>query len=421
MVGTLFSVIIGIYLFFHPLKLNVNADAQTIAVILFIVGTLTLFTALLITLFSWAPLQLAEQNTTPGVIRTFSEDKHLKLTTSLIIGFVILTYVFCIDLLFLKTFNTTYLLIAWTIILGIAIDFVRHLLHRVMNFLDPVHVIDFFGKKAQETIRRSDFKAACEWIDTFSDVAMKAISKHHTSLSTASIDHMRTLIRDYLALEKNIHFNDEEEKDVSHVNYTLFYLFQQVEMIFEAALKAGLEPVCSHLVTMLGKTAIYCAKFDLSLANYPLFYIGKLSYEAQKKGLQEVGNRAGPTMLEVSKTIVSEVDIQYIEIKETFSTIVDNLHRIAKETFRNDKSTNINLLMQPFLELKKLFQTEKLAAHQDTPVITNQIDQVLNEFTALETVLNTLPPIPDMEKERERMEKEQETPQSKESPQEPES
>lgn len=322
MVGTLFSVLVAIYLFFNPLPEDAVANGGIFAAVLFTIGTLTLLVALSITLFAWTPLQMAEQNATPGVIRAFIGDRHLRLTTSLIILFLIVTYVFGIDLLFIHHLPTTYLLMTWTILLGVSVDFVRHLLHRVMNYLDPVHVIDLFGQKAAESVRKSDFKGACEWFDTFSEIAMKGLSKHNASVALNSVDKLRVVSKDYLAQVKNIHFNDETERG-DHVNYTLFYLFQRVEMIFDAALKRKVEPLCSYIITMLGKIAIYCAKFDISVAHYPLFYLGKLTNEAQLKGLQEVGNRATLTMLEVSRLIVNEVDLQYVDIKEAFLTILE--------------------------------------------------------------------------------------------------
>lgn len=413
MVGTLFSVLVAIYLFFNPLPDDVVSNGGSFAAVLFIIGALTILVALFITLFAWTPLQMAEQNATPGVIRAFTEDRHLRLTTSLIIIFLIITYVFGIDLLLIHKLPPTYLLMTWTILLGISVDFVRHLLHRIMNYLDPVHVIEFFGEKAGESVRKSDFKGACEWFDTFSEIAMKGLSKHNASIALNSVDKLRLVSKDYLAQVKNIHFNDEAERG-DHVNYTLFYLFQRVEMIFETALQQKVEPLCSYIITMLGKIAIYCAKFDISVAHYPLFYLGKLSNAAQQKGLQEVGNRATLTMLEVSKVIINEVDLQYVDIKETFLTIVNNMHEIAEETFRNDKDTNISLLTQPFYQLKELFQQGNLTSHQDTPIIMANIDQVINEFNTLETVLNTMPPIPEMEKEKEKMEQKIEAPESEE-------
>jgi len=54
------------------------------------------------------------------------------------------------------------------------------------------------------------------------------------------------------------------------------------------------------------------------MASYPLHYLGKFAKRAQKEGIQEVGNRATLTLLEVSKVIIEEINIEYVEIKDPF-------------------------------------------------------------------------------------------------------
>ena len=55
--------------------------------------------------------------------------------------------------------------------------------------------------------------------------------------------------------------------------------------------------------------------------------------------------------------------------------------------------------MQPFKDLRALFQSEKAKDHQDTPVILQNIDRVLGEFEALQMVMSTIPPIPNISEE----------------------
>jgi len=310
-----------------------------------------------------------------------------------------------VDILFLDQFSKKYMLVIWTLLLGIAVDFLHHHLKRVMDFLDPFHVVEFFSGSAQECIRDSKEAELCGWIDTLSETSVKAISRNSTSLSLLAADKLRLIARNYLGVAKGITYHADEDRSkfggADHVSYTLFYLFQRMELIFDKALKEKLEPVCSKIVTTLGKICIYGAKYDITLASYPVYYIGKLTAKAQYKGLQEVGNRATLTLLEVSKVIVDEVDLQYVEIKETFLTIINNMHEIAKDTFKNDKTVNIRIITQPFYELRELFQSEKMANHQDTPSIISNIDLVLDEFTTLETVMTTMPPVSQMVKERE--------------------
>ncbi len=406
MVGTLFSLLIAIFIYLNPIPEDAISQSAIFPVILFSVGVLFIVVQTLITVFAWAPLQKAEQNITPRVMHAFKQDRHLRITAALLMIFLVFTYLVALDLFYTHKIDPTYLIMSWTILLGISVDFVHHLLVRVMGYLDPFNVIDLLGNSALESVRKSKFQETCDWIDTFSETSMKAISRNSTSLALMALDKNREIAKTYLEVAKSIAFHEEElEGKGNHVNYTLFYLFQRLEMVFEKAARNKLEPVCSTLITLLGKIAIYCAKYDVSVAHYPLYYVGKFALDAQSKGMAEVGNRATLTLLEVSKVIIKETDIQYIEIKELFITVIDNMDEIAKETFRNDKEIAISLLTQPFIDLKKLFSQEKIASHQDTPIIIQSIDRVIDEFATLETVMNTLPPIPKMEKEKEKIEK----------------
>lgn len=405
MIGTFFSLIIAILLYIYPLPAEAVTNSPYLAVTMFVIAAFFILTQTAITLFAWTPLQKTEQNLTPRVMEAFKHDRNLRVTNLFLLLFLFFTYLVVIDILFLDQFSKQHLLIIWTLLLGIAVDFLHHHLRRVMDFLDPFHVVEFFSRSAQECVRGSKEAELCGWIDTLSETAVKAISRNSTSLSLLATDKLRLIARNYLEVAKGITYHADEDKSkfggADHVSYTLFYLFQRMELIFEKALKEKLEPICSKIVTTLGKICIYGAKYDISLASYPIYYLGKFTGKAQFEGLQEVGNRATLTLLEVSKVIINEVDLQYVEIKEPFLSIIDNMHEIAKESFRKDKTMNIRILTQPFYELRELFQSGKLANHQDTPSIISNIDIVLNEFTTLETVMTTMPPVPQMMKERE--------------------
>jgi hypothetical protein len=110
--------------------------------------------------------------------------------------------------------------------------------------------------------------------------------------------------------------------------------------------------------------------------------------------MQEAGNRATLTLLEVCKVIIEEINLQYVDIKDPFLSVITYMRDIAKDAFRKDKSVNIKVLIMPFNDLKKLFKNEKIASHQDAKAILQSIDHVLEEFSMLESVMNTLPPMP---------------------------
>jgi len=355
---------------------------------------------------------------TPRLMEMFQRDHLVHYSHSIVFFFFLLSFGVAIEITALHLFPANFVLIVWVIFLGITIDCLYHVMKRVIRYLNPLHVISFFSGSAQKSIRAANEQDLCDWIDTLSETAIKAISRSSISLSLLAIDKLRSIARNYLHMAKGITYHEgqkstQKEKKPGigeHVSYTLFYLFQRLELIFNKALQEKLEPVCSALITILGKISIYGAKFDVSMISYPLHYLGKLAKKAQLNQLPEVANHATLTMLESSKVIVKDVDLQYMEIKESFLSMITHMHEIAKETFRQDKTISIQMLTHPFHELSKLFKGEKMASHQDTPDILKGIDRVLEEFATLETVLQTLPPISDLMKEEVERERKKETP-----------
>ena len=187
--------------------------------------------------------------------------------------------------------------------------------------------------------------------------------------------------------------NRDLGQDADEVSYILFYLFQRLEFLHENALQKKLEPICSNIITDLSKISLSAAKFDLSLTGYPVYFIGKLTNKSQAHGQAEVGVKATFALLEIAKTIINEIPFSpETDLKTPFTSIISNMNDIGKAAFKADKTINVKVLSQPFLDLKEMFKNEKVAGHQDTPAILAQIDQVLGEYEAL--VMRSMPPIP---------------------------
>jgi hypothetical protein len=410
MIGIFFSFIVAMILYLNPLPLEGLIGSGYIAIIMFSVAAFFFAAQIAITVFAWAPLQKIEESLTPRVMELFKKDVNLRLTNHFLIFFLFVTFILTIEISLLNQLNKQIALVIWTLLLGITIDLLHRHFKRVMDYLDPFYIVETFARSAHECILSAKEAELCGWIDSLSEASIKSASRHSSSLTFLTIEKLREIAKNYLDVAKGITYHAEEDKSkfggADHVSYILFYLFQRMELVFDKALKEKLEPTCSKIITILGKIAIYGAKYDITLAAYPLYYLGKLTEKAQHKNLQDVGNRATATLLEVAKVIVKDVDLRYVEIKEAFLTLTNTMHSVAKNTFRNDKSINIRILSQPFYELMELFKSEKIADHQDTPSILNNIELVLNEFSTLETVMSTLPPISELTKERKAAEEE---------------
>lgn len=404
MIGTIFSIIIAVLLLLNPMLEQSNINVTLLSVAMIAAATLFLFVIPAGIALSWLPLQKAEQNATPRILEMYRKDTYIRLTTAWLILFPLATFALAIDALYMNILDKKLLFAIWIVLLGIAIDATHQRFKRVLSYLNPFSVIEMFTKEAKECIQNERELDLCHWIDALSEIAIKAIQRHSTSLSNASLYEQQQIARLFFQSSKSIshHTQDKQSKElgiIDKVSYTMFYLYQRLELEFDKALKNNLEPTCSQIIVILGKITVDAAKYDISMASPPLHFLGKFAKKAQENDLSETVLKASCTLLEVARTIINDIDITYLEIKDPFLTIINSMEELAKGAFRKDKAMNISLLIQPFLELKEMFSTDKLKQHQDGPIIIQNIDRVLGEFEALQMVMNTLPTIPNVMKE----------------------
>lgn len=405
MTGTLASLIIALGLIFYP-GIETKQNIEFFGIIAFLVGTLFLLFQNLSLALAFGPLQKAEQNITPRIIQRFNQDGLIKFTHFWLALFPLLSYLAAVDSFFLNLVKKNILLAIWAVLLGISIDCLHLYYKRILNYLNPFAAIKMFSQTAMKDIQNDREIELCDCLDALSEIAIKAIDRTNISLCTLSINESQNLIRHFLESSKSIGHasQDKDTKTLGitdKVSYTLFYLFQRLDMINDKALEKKFETICTNLITILGKIAVDAAKYDLSMASYPLFYLNKFAKKAIEHKLPEVGTKATLVLIEVSKVIVKDVDIKYSDLKDPFLAIINHLEEIAKETFRQNKSISIGLLSQPFKELKEIFNDPKVSNHQDQPVIIQDIDRVINEFAALEAVMSAMPPIPKISEEEE--------------------
>lgn len=399
MAGTIFSLIIGLFLIFSPYPSEINPNPFLMSVTMISVATVFLLLLPLAYALGWGPLQQTEHHSSPHILEMFRKDRRIQLCGIWMVLFPLATYLFALVLISNVIKNNTILLAIWFVMLGITCDVVIHFMRRVYRYLNPFSSLEMFADEAKECIQDERELDLCDWIDAISEVTNKSIATGSTSLAFEGLNKLQQSARLFLVSSKSIshHEQDSQTKDVGitdKVSYTMFYLYQRLELIFHKALEKKLEPICSHIITIFGKIAIDAAKYDISMASPPLRNLGKLAIEAQDSKLNDVGLKASCILLEVAKVILTEIDITYLELQEPFLSIINSLEELAKGIFRQNKNMSIALLKQPFYDLKQLFATGKAATHQDTPIIVQNIDRVIGEFDALDLVLRTIPPIP---------------------------
>lgn len=345
---------------------------------------------------SFSPMQSAEQNLTPRLLELYRKDTWLFCAIGGVVAFSFFSVLLALNQEFLHLISPFISLSVWILIFGVALDLFIFIWRRSLKYLNPFQVVGLISQSATKNIQENKDVELCESIDALSEIAIRSIKNTNTSLSLEAISEIRQIARVFLGSSKSI-VHEEEDPALKQlgvrdsVAFVLFYILQRFETIHDHALEKKLEPICSSVVTGLGKIAVYAADYDITLTSYPLHFMHKLALRSLNGGLPEVGVKATLALVEMAKGIVSAKNVDYMELQPPFLSIINTLQAVAKDTFRLDKSTKVQVLLQPFFELRELFKSEKMANHQDTPVILQNIDRVIAEFETLETVLKTMP------------------------------
>lgn len=396
-IATIISVIFAI--FYSITGLTRDLESNVLVGILFLtLGSLLIFVQMLIVSSALSPMQTSNQMISPRVILLFKKDRHMKWVIALITFLALISYVFAFDVFSFQFFNKKSLLIIWLIVTGISLDGLNYYSRRILGYLDPFNVITLISREANVNIQNNQERDLCNSIDSLAEIGINALNRHSTAVCDDAADELQKIARIFFESQKSIsHIEDKENVELQgtdKVSYTLFFILQRIAILNDTALQLKMESPSSSLITVVGKIMVSAAKYDLSMTSYPLYFLGKMSVKAQQNGFTEVGQKAICTLLEVAKVIINEIDVTYLELQETFFTLIAQLNEISKELFRQNKAMSMQILKQPFLDLKQLFSEPKMASHQDTGVILQELDRTLAEYQALEAVMKTIPPIP---------------------------
>jgi len=399
MIGSFFGILFAIFLFYNPELTKDYVNLNTLSPIFFAVAIFMMFIESLNFALAWTPLQKACKQITPHLLNLYKNDRIFKLVKGWFFLFTLATLLLSFNISTLHSLNENVLIGIWIILFGISFDLLQYISNRVLIYLNPFTVLDRFKEEGIKNIQDEHEIDLCNQYDAIAETAVKGIKATSPFLTNYALDGMQSLTKIFLESSKSMSHSDSDSQTKAlgikdKVSYTLSYLFQRIDFVFQKALDEKLEMVLSFLVTTMGKITIYCAKYDMTLCVHPLIYLGKFAKKSVENKFQDVGVRATCTLLEVAKEIVSEIDLTYLEIQEPFLCLIGQLESIAKESFKQDKNSKIMILIQPFLDLKELFKSEKSANHQDIAVIKQDLDRIIAEFQIYETVMRSIPPIP---------------------------
>lgn len=388
MFATIIAILLSTYLFFYGGSWSPGAlfpFSIAASAILLSFGAAAL-------LVSFLPIQKGEQNITPRLAELFRKDLRINLG---------LAFLFCLPLIIIAASFLTSPIIPILLLLGIGIDTLYLLIRRIMDYLNPFRVIDFLKSEGFNAIDADADGTLCNVIESCAEVAVKSIQRHNGALSNHALNAIEEIGEDFLASTKSLgHTLQSRELKAEgipdSISYVLLYLFQHLEAIFSQSLDKKLDLTAGHIITILTKLAIYATRIDLSLVTLPLYYLDKFAAQALEKNILDVSVKATIGLQSIAKVISETKEIQYQDLKTPFITIISSLDKIAKETFKKDKSIKIAILKHPFKQLATLLDQEPIKSHQDRQAIVQQINLVLDEFTALESVLLMMPPMPNI-------------------------
>ncbi|MEX2304590.1 MAG: hypothetical protein WD595_00190 [Waddliaceae bacterium] len=406
MIGTIISILIaGFWWFLDPelTEYSLNWISGTIALF-----SLTLFSLenILSALF-WAPLQKMELKLTPHVLSSLTSDWKVKAGKIYFRIFLLLSLALSVVLFVNLPVPIPLFIALWIVFFGISLDVFYKGVSNRFYYLNPYNVVDHYKENAGRAIRNDREDRFLLWNDALAETALKAIDRHSPSLSREALNRMHLVARDYFLSLKSIAHTEIDEESSSAANYTLLYLMQRFDMVNKQAIKESLEEVSSDLVGSLGRVTLDAAHYDMTMASLPIHFLGKCSLAVQKAGFEDATQRAIFTFVQVSRMLIEEVDIKYLDLKEPFLSIIGHMHELASASFRKNREINISFLIQPFEELREVFDQDKVKDHPDRNLILSSIDNVIGEFKALESMMTTMPNFSENKEEEELQESEE--------------
>lgn len=394
MVATLFSLILAGLILYTSFF---SHEPSVLNWLWFTISALFLFFIYALALISsWSPVQKIQQNLTPRIFDILKKDRTISLAGSYLAALFLFFLYMTVDGSIVKLEGERIPAAISFVLLGIGIDATHYMLRRMTNMINSFHIASECTRHAINSAVSGDDQELTHWIEAVAEVGINMASRSLPSLCNQAVTDLQLISKEYLTASKSFahHVEKKAEGENDPVSFTLFFIFQRIEIIFSKALDAKLEPVVSTVITSLGKIILDSAKYDMSMATYPINYLGTLALRAQKKGMEEVGDKALVIYGEVAKRLLVDLDVTYLELQEPFFTMIGKMEEISKEIFKHNKEMNVAILIAPFKQLKSLFENEKLINHQDSKLIINDLIRVINEYEQLQIVLKTIPPLP---------------------------
>lgn len=329
------------------------------------------FAVMLITMgLAIIPLQKTTRHISSYVVNRFRFDTSMAIAVFLVLLYALLSFTLRVE---------GNLILGWIIFLGIAMDATVYTVRRSLIFNDPHAILDQINNAPSQ-----------HWdvytrLDALSEVAYKSFVDSNVALSESALEHIEELLQNYLEGE------GKKEKQPGEHNYFLCHLFQHLDPLVHEAIAYRYDPIASKIVVLSGKVALHMANIQSDLVSLPLHYLGEYALKGIDQELPDIGVKGTVTLQTIAKEILKQDNLDQLNLREIYFSLIEHLDEIAKATFKKDKSINVLFLQDPFKDLIELFKADKLKNHPDTAVIHAELIRILAEYQTLESVMLSMP------------------------------
>lgn len=168
----------------------------------------------------------------------------------------------------------------------------------------------------------------------------------------------------------------------------LFYQtpLEMLSMLEGLAMKYGLSVYAERMTSTLGKISLDLLKQDPKSASLAVEKVGNSALCALQEGEKNLTLRRSLLLQQLAKQSRGQPGFGTY-----FTTCTQQLNQLAKLTYQLDKYTPLSTLLTPFLQLKEALNEEPFISSSEYPEAMYALNEVIDEFAALQAVLQKIP------------------------------
>lgn len=283
----------------------------------------------------------------------------------------------------------------WGTMLIISFFVLMAMIRRLYRFTDVLFLFGIVKKRFAKSLKKDDEQQAMQWIDVELETIFKSGMQGGIATVNRGVQALYDLLNNYVQImalhEVLASKNSTPESVFDRFNFLCVYICKKLEWIFQALLKAGIDPIAEEILASFGKLALFCLKQHPSLGQIPFSFITKCSQFAFKRGDQEIVVRGIVTLSEACKMCIEFSKEKGISYKSSIVSIILDIESLVKAQYQQQEA-NVPLLMQPFAEIGEVLGSPEYANILDRDAILKELKRLLAEFQALEVVLQNVGP-----------------------------